>query len=321
MRNAAGASPGIRGAAARAMVAQDARWATDVLLSSQQAPAFASYTGLLLGHHFVRIAYEGGLTLRSQDPDVGVPMLANLLSDNFGPITARVRHATKLLDDTKKSFDAVVDEFDSIALEHRSHLMGNAVRMARWLETDLGLYVSGRRLVGATVPAAYRLGIRMTTEGKIREADLHRVSQEWGGTLTVLSAAALDGTAQLATLDMGQVPKIKARDRRSDLYLRGRFESEFTVGLGMLLLAVEADINTLTTIVAHTVKGHEEPVFRIRMVTLFHALSTLQHIQRRYADLNSAGIRELSQILDSPAAWWLLSKQGREVRNRCTTPF
>jgi hypothetical protein len=317
MRDAEGANPGIRGWAARQMVAQDARWATDVVLSAEQLPAVAPYVGLLLGHHFVRIAYEGGLTLRSQDPDVGVPELANVLRDKFGPITARVRHTTKLLDDTKKTFDVVVDEFTGIVLEHRSQLMGNAVRIARWLETDLGLYMSDRRPVGATVPIAYRLGVQMTADGTIAGDDLRVVSEEWGGTLAVLNAAALDRTGQVATLDLGQVPKISGRDRRSDRYLRGRFESEFPVGLKMLLVAVEGDINTLNTIVPHTSDGHEESVFRLRMVTLFHALSTLRHIQLRYTDLRSTGMRELSQLLDDDAARWLLSKPGKAVRNRC----
>ncbi|MBC7592724.1 MAG: hypothetical protein H7288_02080 [Kineosporiaceae bacterium] len=317
MRNADGANPGIRGWAARKMVAQDARWATDVVLSAQQLPTLSPYVGLLLGHHFVRIAYEGGLTLRSQDPAVGVPELANLLQDKFGPITARVRHATKLLDDTKKTFDAVVDEFDGIVLEHRSHLMGKAVRIARWLETDLGLYVSDRRPVGATVPIAYRLGVRMSADGTIAGDDLRVVSQEWGGTLAVLNAAALNGAEQVSTLDLGQVPEIRGRDRRSDRYLHGRFEPEFSVGLKMLLLAVEGDVNTLTMIVPHTSQGHEESVFRLRIVTLFHALSTLRHIQLRYADLRSTGIRALSQLLDDNAARWLLSSHGKAVRNRC----
>lgn len=317
MRYSQGATPEIRGWAARRMVAQDARWATDVMLSAQHRPSLSPYAGLLLGHHFVRIAYEGGLTLRSQDPVVGIPDLASLLQDTFGPITARVRHTTKLLDDTKKTFDSVVNEFDEIVVKSRSRFMGKALRIARWLETDLGLYVSDSRPVGATVPIAYRLGIRMSAEGTIAGDDLRVVSEEWGQTLAVLNAAALDGTQQRATLDLGQVSEIRGHDRRSDRYLRGRFEPEFSVGLKMLLLAVECDVNTLRTVVPHTSQGHEESVFRLHIVTLFHALSTLRHIEARYADLRSTGTRALSQLLEDNSARWLLSKQGQAVRNRC----
>lgn len=317
MRDADGADPRLRGWAARQMVSQDARWATDVVLSAQRQPALSPYVGLLLGHHFVRIAYEGALTLRSPDPDVGVPELANLLQDSFGPITARVRHATKLLDDTKKTYEAVVDEFGTIVLKHRELMTGNAKRWARWLETDLGLYVAGGRPIGATVPVAYRLGIPLTGEGTIAGDDLRTVSEEWGGMLAVLNAAALDSTEQTATLDLERVQEIRGLDRRSDRYLRDRFEPEFTIGLKMLLLAVEGELNLLMAIVPHTSKGHKESVFRLRTVTLFHALSTLRRIVRRYADLRSPGIRELGELLEENPVQRLLSKHGKAVRNRC----
>lgn len=51
-----------------------------------------------------RIAYEGTLTLQTPDPEVGIVELARLLDHTFANITARVRHATKLLDDAKKTF-------------------------------------------------------------------------------------------------------------------------------------------------------------------------------------------------------------------------
>jgi hypothetical protein len=44
-------------------------------------------------------------------------------------------------------------------------------------------------------------------------------------------------------LDLERVPEIRGLDRRSDRYLRGRFEPEFTIGLKMLLLAIEGEPN------------------------------------------------------------------------------
>jgi hypothetical protein len=309
--------PEFRGWVARQMVAQDARWAIDVVLSAAQRLELSAYIGLLLGHHFVRIAYEGAVALRSQNQHVGVPELADLLRDQFGPITARVRHVTKLLDDTKKTYEAVVEEFETFTLEHRRHLMGKAVRSARWLETDLGLYVADGQLVGATVPAAYRLGLSFTEEGTIAADDLRSVSEEWGGMLSVLGAASLDTTEPTATLDLAHVPAIGDRDRRSDRYLKRRFETEFPVGLKMVLLAVEGDINSLRTIVSHTAAGHEAPVFRARTVTLFHSLSALRHILARYPELSSPGMQALRQLMAEQSVQRLLSKQGRTLRNRC----
>lgn len=71
------------------MLAEDARWAMDVILSAQQASNIGPYIPLLLGHHFVRIAYEGAIALRSPNPHVGIPKLAEMISDQYAAITAK----------------------------------------------------------------------------------------------------------------------------------------------------------------------------------------------------------------------------------------
>ena len=66
----------LRGWATRRMIAEDARWAMDLILSAQHLPKLSPYVALTLGHHFVRIAYEGATALRSANPYVGIPQLA-----------------------------------------------------------------------------------------------------------------------------------------------------------------------------------------------------------------------------------------------------
>lgn len=131
----------------------------DTLLSGNKVPELAPYVGLLLGHNFVRIAYEGAIAIRLASPCVGIPELAALLSDGFAQVTERARHLTKMLDSTKKSYADVLSEFAAELKIHHDALTGNAVRLARWLETDLGLFCVDGALVGAPVPIAYRLGL------------------------------------------------------------------------------------------------------------------------------------------------------------------
>lgn len=307
----------LRGWAARQMIAEDARWAMDVLLSAQRLPRLSPYVPLIVGHHFVRIAYEGAHALRSTDPHLGIPALAELLTQNYASVTARARHVSKLLDDKKKTYETVIAELDAIAREHQERFSGNAVRWARWLETDLGLYVSGKKLVGATWPAAYRLGLSVTAEGTISGHDLHAVTEEWGGTLAVLGAATLDSTVPTATLDLSEVPRIAGKDRRADRYLSERFENGFPSGLKVLLLAIEGEMNTLATFVARTAPGHGEAVFRARTVAAYHALSALKRVSDRYESLTTEGVSALREVLESPPARTLMSRPGQLVRNRC----
>ena len=275
------------------------------------------FVPLILGHHFVRIAYEGAHALRSSDPYLGIPELAGLLSDTYASVTAQARHVTKLLDDTKKAYETVVAEFDAIAQQHHERFTGNAVRWARRFETDLGLYVADKKLLGATWPAAYRLGLSVTAEGTISGQDLRAVTEEWGGTLAVLGAATLDSTPPTATLDLIQAPRIHGNDRRADRYLPERFETSFPDGLKMLLIAIEGEMNTLLTFAAHTAPGHELAVFRGRTVALYHSLSALTRVSERYASLTTPGMTALNDLLASASARDLLSRPGQMVRNRC----
>lgn len=298
------------------MLAEDARWAADVIKSGSQSPGLRSYIALLLGHHFVRIAHEGALTLRSPDTHVGIPKLAGLLRDEFAAVIARMRHVSKLLDNRKRTFEMVVGDFEEILADRRAEYLGRSVFWARRFETDFGLYLVNGSLVGATIPAAYRLGLRTTRE-VTDESGLRAMSEEVGGTLRLLSSAAGDLSAPSATLNLKSIAPISSRDSRADRYFRNRFELSFPPGLKMLLIAIEGEMNALSILAPHTAAGHESAVFRACTVSVFHSLSTLGRIAKLNSDLNTSGMRGLRNLMKEKPVQRLLSSEGREVRNRC----
>lgn len=307
----------LRGLAARSMIAEDARWGMDVVLSGQEVGAISGYLPLLLGHHWVRIAYEGARALRSHDWYVGVPALADMLQDRYAAITARGRHAAKLLDDTKKGYDQVLIELDRLLEDHHAELTGKTFRWLRGLETDLGIYYCGDMVAGATLPVAYRLGLEVADGGMIAGQAARAVSEEWGATLAVLGAAALDPSEPAATIDFRHACAIGYRDHLASRYFRGRFEAGFGNGLRALLLLIEGDLNTARALLPHTAFGHEQPVFRARTITLYHALTALQRIAERHGSLDTPGLRALRAMLRDSPTRRLLSREGKFVRNRC----
>jgi hypothetical protein len=306
----------LRGWAARKNLAEDAHWAMDVIMSGSKVPEFSPYTALLLGHHFARIAYEGAAAIRSANPCVGIPALADLLNDTFAHITASARHLTKMLDNKKKPYANILSEFAAELDEHHQALTGNAVRLARWLATDLGLYFVDGALVGATVPIAYRLGLDPIQPASMRGADLNAVTKEWGATLVVLGGATLDSSEPDATLDLTGI-RIAHRDRRAGRYLAGRFDLQFPVELKLLILMIEGDLNTARLILPTTARGHQNAEFRARAVTVYHCLSGLKRICDQYPNVNSKRLSNLRAILADPRAQRLLSPTGEKVRNRC----
>ena len=97
------------------------------------------------------------------------------------------------------------------------------------------------------MPSAYRLGLDITSMGVISGEDLRAVSQERGGTLVILGAAALDVSTPTATMDLKRGYEVTYRDQRSSHYFRRRFEPEFPDSLKALLLLIEGDLTTALT--------------------------------------------------------------------------
>jgi hypothetical protein len=305
----------LRGWAARKNLTEDARWAKDTILSGHTTPEFRAYVGLLLSHHFVRIAYEGAAAIRSDNSHVGVPALAALLNSNFARITAHARHLTKMLDNKNKSYAAILADLAAELEGHHDTLTGKVVGLARWLETDLGLYFVDGALVGATVPIAYRLGLDPAQPATMWTADLSEITKEWGATLAVLGAATLDLGDQEATLDLTGI-RVTYQDWRADRYLADRFDSQFPVELKALILMIEGDLNTARLVLPRTALGHQNAEFRARTVTCYHCLSALKRICDHDTHLNTKGLSGLRTILTDGSAQRLLSKTGERIRNR-----
>jgi hypothetical protein len=299
----------------RNLLAEDARWAMDVILSAGREDHLSGHVPLLMGHHFVRIAYEGAITVRSNNPKIGVPAFAVLLQDKYAAITARARHLTKLLDNTKRSNTDVLSDLASEMKVHHEMLVGKTIGAARWLATDLGLYDLDRAMVGATIPITYRLGIHPTPSASISAEELRTIAEEWGGTLVVLGAVTLDTSEPTPTLDLSDI-RIGARDRLASKYLPTRFDPEFPPELKALLLLVEGDLNTARLLLPRTSPGHEGAVFRARVITAYHCLSALQQICDAHPTRDTPDLRRVRSFLSDKPSKSVLSPGGARVRNR-----
>lgn len=300
-----------RGIAARVMVAEDARWVQDVVLSTKGSDAGAS-AALLLGHHFVRIAYEGSLTLRSEWPFVGVPQLASHLTGQFEAITARARHMSKLLDDKKKSQQEVLDEIGTTLKVNRRVFLEKVHPLIRWCATDLGMYSIDGRIVGTTVPMSYRLGLDVSSQRTMFEEAISEVTHEWGATMAVLGSADLVLPAE-PSLDLGSFT-ISDQDVRSSKYLAGRYDPVLKEQEKLLVLMIEGDLNCNETYLPTASRGHEQAAFRLRVVSLFHSLRAVKSLVAR---CTSDGARQVQSVLEDAPTRRLLSRSGAQVRNRC----
>lgn len=310
----------LRGWAARKFMYEDAHWAADVALSAQSSNLTTAFSGLFLSQHFVRIAYEGALALRSPSPHVGIPELATLMGDRYAALTARYRHMAKILDDTKKTRTKVLEELRGQLDLHQRAFSGHSPRFLRWLETDFGLYEIGGALVGATVPAAYRLGLAIDRNAELTTSGhaLLDIAEEWGGAIATMGGAtlALSDKFMQPTIDFLRLG-LRASDCRSNAYLSQRFDRTLTSEFKMLLLLIEGDLNTSRLVLPWTREGHQDATLRAQTVTVFHCISSLKQMLESQPHLNTPAVQALKTALDSSAAKRLMSRQGKQIRNRC----
>lgn len=298
------------------MLAEDARWIADALLSAPQARQ-AGILPLLLFGHGARIVYEGASLIQSASPGMGQPALARRLPLQPALIE-RARHATKLFDDSARPYQILLGEMHTYLQTARSEFLGHArFKWAHRFETDLGTFRSGRRILGITPTVAYRMGAPATTTTTALAQIARAVSPALGRALAVLAEAAGSPFTTPASLPYGEIGDLSHRDLRSADYLLKRYEPTYPEALKLVLLHVEGDLNTSILILPVTATGHEDAVFRARVITLYHAVSALTQVESAHSQVKSVDLDRLRALLASPETQRLYSTHGRQVRNRC----
>nr|WP_245618377.1 hypothetical protein [Knoellia aerolata] len=304
---------------AHTMMYEDAAWAADIIYSAQKASErVAALLPTLLIGTWSRIIYEGSIALKSRNASIAVPVLADLLEHQHRDVLARARHSTKLLDDTKKGYEEVLDDLTAYHAAHQAQFTGNAVPFARWFECDLGLTTLDGHLVGTTITTHIHLGQPPTliSDTDAMGAAITAASIEQGSALAVL--LGLGGQFEpRPTLDLSALNKLKVRDRASARYLRNRYDPSFPPALKLLLVGIEADLGTCQHVLPVLEPGHADTVFRARVATLFHALNALREIATRHARPDGSSHPALASVVNDTAVQRLATAPARTVRNRC----
>ena len=259
------------------------------------------------------------MAMRSRDPAVGVPALSAELTDRYGSVVSRARHAGKFLDDTKKSFDNLSDEMADFYAAHRAEFLGHAPRFLRWLETDLGLCLTtSGRVLFSTITGQFRIGL--TTDSRLKDAGplMSAVATEMGQALTLLSTADGSDDPIEGTVNYDAVGRLRDSDRTALNYLGSRYDPAMPMETKLLLLMVEGEITMSELVLPVTARRHEEAAFRARVVRAYHALRAVEGLLMQYPEAQSPGARAVRAFFETVEARRLLDQRAmRQVRNRC----
>lgn len=104
----------------------------------------------------------------------------------------------------------------------------------------------------------------------------------------------------------------------ADRYLARRYDEAFPLSVKLLLLMLETEMNGLDLVVPLSESRHPGPVFRARVVTLFHVLRTLDAVLTAHGDAKGPGTEGVRALLASAEARQVIGDSGMsKVRNRC----
>lgn len=300
------------GRAALAMAAQDARWIGSTILSSTDGALSMS----LLGHS-ARVVYEGRLALASRNTGGRAELVALLPAESSEAIT-RARHATKMLDDTKTGFADFLSSMGEYQRLHHAQFTGNAVWFARHLETDLGLYLVAGRVLSGTIPLQFRLGASPELDIEELGKYCYESAADQGRVLAVLARADGSNSTITPSANLSRIPPISNDDRDSARYLAHRYDPALPIEAKLLLLMIEGEATVSDVVLPETTYGHHEAVFRARMVSLFHILSSLANVLQTYPSALSEKTQTVRRIMNEDAtSRFLHDPDLRKIRNRC----
>lgn len=285
------------------MLRDDVDWLYSLGQASQSDPNWEAVTGLALTPHMARVVHEGVALLRSLRPTQ-----ITAVELKFSAEIAAARHTVKLLDDTKKLYDGVIQDFERIDGKHSGI----------WPRgQDLAIGFREDRLFTTSRAAAFqRSGLVDDIRSTGRGSYSHRLGYDIGSAAATVLRQFGYGP-QAVTLPVGQwgeAPRITAVNRLD--YYSERFEPEFPWAVKDVLTVIEGSINSCLYLFRPAEGPFAGPVFRVLLVTLAHSLNAIDEIHKKYPELASRrGTSKVINVLESSEATSIRRLRG--LRNRC----
>ncbi|MCW5250601.1 hypothetical protein [Streptomyces sp. SHP 1-2] len=243
-----------------------------------------------------------------------------ILSDDANDVCGRARHSLKLFTDTNGGIDRQLTHFEQdIMREHSKYFLGNTwLPLARFLETDLGVFTYEGQIVTTTHSATFHLGIpsrRLLREGiaPVMQSILHQM----GRCLVALGAVGHTGEPRtFASYASGS--SLRNRDVRAAKHYGRSFNGPETPYINGTL----TDFQAITNFIASLLIAGADPlsleysVFKIRYIALFHVLASLRVLQGRSdMGLSRRSSEAIVRILETSEARVVTHPSTRGFRN------
>lgn len=310
------------GVALRALIADDAQWALDMMLSARRAnERLGTLLPMLMLGHSSRIVYEGSKALRTDPTGRQVQPFLDLLPPASSPVITAARHATKLTEGIRKPAAPLQQQMRVMLDAHRETMFGRAPSWMRSRLPELGVLSCRDQLLGVSPALQFQFGVPASVPATELGALLQVSAEEQGGTLLILAALDLDEQRLLplqnltGRLDLTGV-EVQIDDRRSTDLIE-RYASHPSAVGALVLALIEGSVNTALEALRPSVDMYPGPVFRARFLTLIAALTSLRTLSDDATGLSVP--RKCLELLADPRALVAQPVGGpRRLRNVLT---
>jgi len=296
-------------------IATDAQFAGRFVGSLQQphVQSVGPVASLCLVSYLSLFAHESYQRLKASQP-----ALAESVSSDTSAIIKRSRHSLKLFEDTERRLTGQLAYFrDEIIDAHKARFLGKTwFWPARFLETDLGLYLYDGIPISSTHAATLALGFEPQALLDKGGSTLVRDTFTECGRYFALLGATVDGHAVSFASSFDHT-RLKAKDVRSTRYYTRIFNGASTPEINALLDVFRVSMNFVNSVlpVDSTLDSYQT-IFKIQFLTLYQVIRSLDILrQQRRNQLSTASIDAIRSIVDTVESRILTDGQARPFRN------
>jgi hypothetical protein len=228
-------------------ITADVQFVGRFISSLQQADVvqpIGSVASLCLSSYLSLFVHESYCRLKSSHP-----ALAASLSDDVSAIIARSRHSLKLFEDTRRGLAGQLTYFrDEIIDAHKAKFLGKAwFRPARFLETDLGVYLYDGIPITSTHAATFALGFEpQALLGKGASKRVLDTFIEYGRYFALLGVTVDRQASSFATSI--EPARLKDKNIRSVDHYARTFNGAATPEINALLDVFQVSLNFIDSI-------------------------------------------------------------------------
>jgi hypothetical protein len=284
-------------------------------INSSDSECLGAVLAFCMAPYFSLAMHETLLKLQKIDPSIMAAFVPDTLA-----ISARSRHSLKLFEDTKRGIEGQISYFrDEVFPAHSARFLGNTrLPLARFLETDLGLYVYEGRLITTTHSATYHLGFEPTkllAEGA--GPYIRSVFEEYGALFGSLRADLEDEGAETFVTSL-RASSLNDKDVRASKYYGKVFNGSGTPEINAMLTTFRAMLNFADLVLSDGVQREhvEYTAFKLAYLSIYQVLHSVR-ILRDDPDypLTATSVENATNIVDADSAKKMMSPSSRPFRN------